>query len=81
MAFLEVIHRNHQWQPDLLDGGFGHAAFVEQPGKMLRLKSRDPGIDGRTRDMQEPADADFFPALRVEFDHLQAGLVAVRLGM
>ena len=81
MAFWEVIDLDHQGQPDLTRRDFGRTALIEQAGKMLRRKPRDPGIDGGPGDTQEPTDADFFPALGVEFDHLQARLVAVRLAV
>ncbi len=51
MAFLYVIHLNHEGQPDLPGRGFGGAALVEQTSKMLRGKPLDPGINSRTGDM------------------------------
>jgi len=81
MALLQVIHVDHQGQPHFPGWGLGRPALLLQAGPVLGLESLDAGIDRGTGDMQEPADADFLPALRVEFDHLPARLGAVRRGV
>jgi hypothetical protein len=53
--------------------------FVQKPHKVLGLKTLDPGVDRRPGDLQETADAALPPALIVEFDHVEAGLVAIRM--
>jgi hypothetical protein len=47
---------------------------------VLGLESHDPPIDHGPRHVQKPANTHLVPALRVEFDHLKAGLVAVGMG-
>jgi hypothetical protein len=80
MGLLQVIDLHHQGQPDLARP-FGTPWLVHQPGKVLRFEAPDPGVDRRARDPQEAADAQLFPAVIVEFDHFQAGLVAIRMAM
>jgi hypothetical protein len=46
MSLLEVIHLHHPGQPDFAGRRLGAAFFIHEPGKVLRLKPRDPGIDG-----------------------------------
>jgi hypothetical protein len=48
---------------------------------VLGLKPLNPGIDCGSRDPQEAADAQLLPAVIVEFDHLKAGLVPIRMAM
>jgi hypothetical protein len=81
MALLQVLHLNHEGQPDLPRWGFGRTTLGEQAGIMLRCKPLDPGINGRTGDVQEPTKADFLPAWGGELEHVPARLVAVWLGV
>src|SRR5262245_33051038 len=77
MALLQVIHLDHQGEPDLAGWRRGGTAFVLQPRKVLRFKTANPPRNGGTRDMQNRTDTAPIPALIVQFDHLEAGLVAV----
>src|SRR5262245_15293779 len=78
MLLLEVIDLQHQGQPDLAGGRLGSAALILQARKMLGLKAANPRLYRRTRDMQETADTDLPPALRIEFHGLDPHLIAVR---
>jgi hypothetical protein len=81
MDLLQVIHLHHKRQPDLAGWRVGRAALVHEPGEVLGLKPLDPRIDRGPRHVQEAADADLLLTLIVEFHHLQAGLVAVGVGV
>ena len=55
----------------------GGTAFVLQPRKVFRFKAANPQRNGGTRDLQNRTDTAPIPALIVQFDYLEAGLVAV----
>jgi hypothetical protein len=52
---------------------------VDQPGKVLRLEAGNPQIDRGRRDVQEATDAALIPALIIELNDLDPGVV--RVGM
>jgi len=52
------------------------SAFLK-PGKVLSLEPCDPGVNRRTGDLQHAAHTDLVPALIVQFDHVQPGVVAI----
>jgi hypothetical protein len=80
MGLVQVIDLYDQRQPDVA-GVLGATRFVDQPDKELGLEPSDPGVDRRPRDLQYTHDADFGPPLGVEPDDLEAGVIAIRLGM
>jgi hypothetical protein len=51
MAFLQVIHLDHQGEPDLARRGVRCPAFVLQARKVLGGKPLDPSINGGPGDM------------------------------
>src|SRR5688572_4418107 len=81
MTLLEVIHRAHQRQPDLAGWSLGRAALVHQARNVFRLEVRKPPIHRRTRDVQDATDTELMPALIIELDHLDPGLIAVSLAV
>ena len=81
MGFLEMIHLHHSWEPDFARRLLGAAFFVDEPGKVLRLKPGNPRIHGRPGHVHKATDAEFVPALIVEFHDLEPGLIAIGIGM
>jgi hypothetical protein len=81
MTLLEVIHREHQRQPDLAGWSLGRAALVHQAGKVFSLEARHPSIYRRTRDVQDATDTARIPALIVKLNDLDSGLIAVFLAV
>jgi hypothetical protein len=81
MRLLQVVHLHHAREPDLAGRLLGAPFFVQQSHKVLGLKALNPGVDRRAGDLQKTADTALLPALIVEFDHLEAGLVAIRMGV
>ena len=53
MPLLQVIHLDHQGQPDLARWGFGGAAFVLKARQVFRFKPANPQRDGGTGDLQK----------------------------
>ena len=53
MPLLQVIHLDHQGQPDLARWGFGGAAFVLKTRQVFRFKPANPQRDGGTKDLQK----------------------------
>ena len=53
MALLQVIHLDHQGQPDLARGGLRGAAFVLKTRQVFRFKAANPQRDGGTGDLQK----------------------------
>jgi hypothetical protein len=81
MGFLEMIHLHHPWEPDFARRLLGAAFFVDEPGKVLRLKPGNPRIHGRPGHVQKATDAEFVPALIIEFHNLEPCLIAIGMGM
>ena len=57
--------------------GFGGAAFVLKTRQVFRFKTANPQRDGGTGDLQKTTNTALIPALIVESDHLETGIVAV----
>jgi len=81
MDLLEMIHLHHPWQPDFAGGLLGTPFFVYEPRKVLCLKPGDPGIDGRSGDLQKATDTALVPALIGEFHDVEPCVVAIGMGM
>ena len=81
VVFLELIDLLHQREPHFAGMDFRGAAFVHQAHHVFRFTALDPGMDRRTRDMQDPTDALFGPPLRLASDHLQPGVRTVRVAV
>jgi hypothetical protein len=81
MRLLQVIDLHHEREPALASWSFRGPALVHQPGKVLGLEPPDPRIDRGPGHVQEATDADLIPALIIELDDLEPGLIAIRLGM
>jgi hypothetical protein len=74
MAFLEMIDCDQHRQPGLAPRGVGGPALILQTRRVVRLKTHNPRGDGGPGDVQKPADTALAPALRIERNHLPAGL-------
>jgi hypothetical protein len=48
VPFLQVVHLNHQGQPDFACWSLRGAAFVLQPRQVFRFKPANPQRDRRT---------------------------------
>ena len=81
MRLLEVIDLPHPGQPDFARGLLRATFFVHESGKVLSLKSRDPGIDGRPGDLQKAADTELIPALLGEFHDVEPRVITIGIGM
>src|SRR6185295_14004015 len=81
MAFLEMIDFDHHRQPGLALRGVGGPALIFQTRRVVRLKTRNPRGDRGPRDVQKPADTALAPALRIERNHLPAGLSPRGIGV
>ena len=81
VTLLEVIHREHQRQPNLTGWGLGPAALVHQTRTVFSLEARNPSIHCRTRDVQDATNTELIPALILELDDLDPGLIAVSLAV
>jgi hypothetical protein len=79
MALLQMIDVKHERQPDLPGRRLRGPAVVDQPGKVFGLEAGDPQMDCGRRDVQEATDAALIPALIIELDDLDSGVV--RVGM
>ena len=80
MGFLEMIHVDHEREPDL-PRGLRTGLEAHEPGKVLGCTAANPAIDRRTRDVQKATDTALRPSLILEFDHLKAALVASGLAV
>ena len=81
MALLEVIHLDHQREPDFPGCGVGGATLVLDPGKVFGFKAANPQVDRGTGHLQKATDTQLTPPLIVELDHLEAGLIALRVAV
>jgi hypothetical protein len=81
MTLLEVIHFEHQRQPDLTSWVLGGGALVCQARNVFGLEARNPPIHRRTRDVQDATDTEFIPALLGQLHDLDSGLIAVFLAV
>ena len=76
----EMIHVDHDREPDL-PRGLRTGLETHESGKVLGCKAANPTIHCRTRDVQKVTDAALRPPLLIEFDHLEAALVAMRMAV
>src|SRR4030095_312657 len=81
MALLPVIDCQHEGQPDLPGRRFRRPAVVDQPRKMLGFEAGNPEMDRGGGDGQEATEAALIPALIVELDDLDAGIVEGRMAV
>src|SRR5262249_24931871 len=80
MGFLEMIHVDHDREPDL-PRGLRTGLETHESGKVLGFKAAHPTIHRRTRDVQKVTDAALRPPLIIVFDHRDAALVAMRMAV
>src|SRR4030095_14252480 len=76
-----MIDFDHHRQPGLAPCGVGGPALVLQTRRVVRLKTPNPYGEGGPGDMQKPADTALAPALRIECNHLPAGLSPRGIGV
>ena len=79
MGFLEMIHVDHDREPDL-SRRLRTGLETHESGKVLGFKAANPTICW-TRDVQKVTDAALRPPLIIEFDHLEAALIALRMAV
>src|SRR5262249_11952737 len=53
--------------------------LVDEPRQILGLKPLNPGVHSWTGDVQDATDAALGPPLRIELNHLEAGVGALRV--
>ena len=80
MGVLEMIHVDHNREPDL-SRGLRTGLEPHESGKVLGFKAANPTIHRWTRDVQKVTDAALRPPLIIEFDHLEAALIALRMAV
>src|SRR4030095_2243042 len=81
MALLQMIDLQHHGEPHLARWGMRCGALVREAGRIVVFEARNPPINCGPRDLQELTDTAFTPALRIEGNHLLAGLDALGIAV
>src|SRR5438876_4713197 len=77
MAFLQVIHLQHQRQPDLAYRRFRRPAVILKRGQVVTFEAPNPLVNSRAGHAQKQTDTEFVPPLEIELNDLLASLRAL----